>query len=270
VYLPDFELHEAASLDEASELLGRHAPDARLLAGGTDLLVDLRTARYRVGHVISLKGVPELRGVEEDDDGLTIGAMTSISGLAESTAVRGRCPAILDAALRMASHQIRNRATVGGNIGCAAPCADLPPILIVMNASIVLRRSAGGERTLPLDAFFTGPRETVIAPDEVLTTVRLPRPAAGSGAAYARFSLREGNAIPVAGVAAALRLNEDGTIGEARLALGAVAPTPLLVPSAAELLEGTEPSDEAFSGAADLAMAAAEPIYDVRGSADWS
>jgi carbon-monoxide dehydrogenase medium subunit len=268
LYLPDFELHDAASLDEASELLGRYAGDARLLAGGTDLLVDLRTRRYRAAHVISLNRLGELRGVRGNGGGLRIGALTTIGRLVRSGALRGHYEAILDAATRMASQQIRNLATVGGNIACAAPCADLPPILIVMDASIDLR-SASGERTVPLDAFFTGPRETTIAPGEVLTAVRVPAQKAGFGAAYARFGQRAGNAISVAAVAASLWLDKGGTIREGRIALGAVAPIPLVVSRAAERMRGAEPSAETFSELSALAMEAAQPICDVRGSADF-
>jgi carbon-monoxide dehydrogenase medium subunit len=176
--------------------------------------------------------------------------------------------ALLDATRQMAAPQVRNLATVGGNIASAVPCADLPPILIALNASVVLW-SPRGERAVPLDQFFTGPRQTVRRDDEVLTAVLVPNPPPRFGAAYARFALRDGNAIAVAAVAASLLLNVDGTIRDARIVLGAVAPVSLPAHDAAKLLVNAPPSDESFQRAATAAMAAAQPISDVRGSAEF-
>jgi carbon-monoxide dehydrogenase medium subunit len=268
MYLPEFELHEAGSTEEAIELLTRHAPDAKLLAGGTDLLVDLRTGRVSTGHMISLNKISDLRGVAEKGKGLWIGALTTVTRLVGSSAAHERYPAILDAASKMASLQIRNLATVGGNIASGVPCADLPPILIVMNASVTLK-SSEGERIVPLDTFFTGPRQTALTNHEVLTDIHVPRPPPTSGSAYTRFNLRDGNAVSVAGVAAGLWLNEDGTIRGSRIAMGAVAPIPKYVPSVSDLLDGETPSEEIFAAAANRTMEAAEPISDVRGSADF-
>jgi len=168
----------------------------------------------------------------------------------------------------MAAPQIRNMATVGGNIAAAVPCADLPPILIAMNASVVLW-SAEGEREVPLREFFVGPRTTVRRDNEVLTAILVPNLPPRFGAAYARFQLRDGNAIAVASVAAGLLLGEDNTVQNARIVLGAVAPVPKLVEPAAALLVGKPPDEDAFRMAADAAAAEAEPICDVRGSADF-
>ncbi len=268
MYLPDFDLHDARTTEEAIGLLDRHAPDARLLAGGTDLLIDLRTRRYSAANVISLNRIAELRGIRKRGDSVHIGALTSITQVVNSTLLLERFPAIMDAASRMASHQIRNLATVGGNIACAAPCADLPPILITMNASIALR-SKEVERIVPLETFFTGPRETIIEAGEILTDVILPKAPSGSGAAYSRFGLREGNSIAVAGVAAGILLGRDGGIVKARMALAAVAPTPKLVGAVEEHLRGGTPSAELFSEAAEIAAGEANPISDVRGSTGY-
>jgi carbon-monoxide dehydrogenase medium subunit len=268
VYLPDVELHESTTLEQASALIERHGPDARLLAGGTDLLVDLKTGRVRVNHLVSLNRIGALRGLTATADGLRIGALTTVTQLGRSPVVGQCCRPILDATSRMAAPQIRNVATVGGNIASAVPCADLPPILTAMNASVILW-SPAGERRVSLEAFFLGARQTVMGKDEVLTAVLVPNPPPGFGAAYARFALRDGNAIAVAAVAAGVTLDGNGAVREARIVLGAVAPVPKLVASAGAALIGQTPSDDILGRAADAARDAAEPISDVRGSADF-
>lgn len=268
MFIPNVELHECGSLEEASALLTRHAPDARLLAGGTDLLVDLKTARIDVTHLVSVNRLDALRGVTVTGGALRIGAMTTISQLSASPCVFDGWRAILDATREMASPQIRNMATVGGNIASAVPCADLPPILMVFGASVVLW-SPAGERTVALESFFTGPRRTACQDDELLTAVVVPEPAEGFGAAYERFALRNANGIAVASVAAGVRLDSDGRIADARVAIGAVAPIPTLVEAAVAALIGQPAGAGAFDAAADAAMRAAQPISDIRGSAEF-
>lgn len=266
--MPDITMHEAATLAEASELMSRYAPDARYLAGGTDLLVDLKAGRVGVQHVISIKRIAGHDDVTFAADGLRIGAMTTITRLCRAVDAMGPFAPILDASREMAAQQIRNMATVGGNLASAVPCADLPPILMVMDASVVLW-SPTGERTVHLGDFFLGPRRTALRGDELLTAVIVPRPSPGSGAAYERFALREGNAIAVASVAAGLCLRDDGVICDARITLGAVAPTPLPVEAAADCLVGRPLDEDTCNEAATAAAAAAQPICDVRGTADF-
>ncbi len=268
MYLPDVELHQAATLAEAQALLASYAPDARLLAGGTDLLVDLKTGRMSVRHLVSCGRIAALRGVTESERGLRIAALTTVAQLDRAIAGDGRYAALLDATRQMAAPQIRNMATVGGNIASAVPCADLPGPLMAMNASVVLS-AARGEREVALERFFVGPRKTVRRDDEVLIAVIVPNPPPRFGAAYARFALREGNAIAVAAVAASLVLSTDGTIREARVVLGAVAPVPLWAEAAVRELSGVAPTDEVFARAGAAASAAAQPISDVRGSAEY-
>jgi CO/xanthine dehydrogenase FAD-binding subunit len=268
MHVPDVELHQVTTLDEAAALMARHAPDARLLAGGTDLLVDLKTGRVSVRHLVSLKGLDEIRGVSETEAGLRIGALTTITDLERSALVRLKYAPILDAASQMAARQIRNMATAGGNVSCAVPCADLPPILIAMNGTVRLW-SPGSEREVPLDGFYAGPRQTVRRDDEVLTSIQVPKPPPGFGAAYVRFAQRDGNAIAVAAVAASLQLDGDGTVQAGRVVLNAVAPTPRLVREAGDGLIGRPADAEAFRAAAIAAREAAEPISDARGSAEF-
>ena len=266
--LADIEIHEAATLEKASELMARYAPDARLLAGGTDLLVDLKTDRLTVSHVVSIQRIEALRVIVATDRGLRIGALATANQLAAAPIVQQRFPAILDATRDLAAPQIRNRATVGGNIASAVPSADLPPILTVMNASVILW-SPSGEREVPLGSFFTGPRRTVRREDEILTEIRLPNPPAGFGAAYARFALREANACAVAAVAASLVLDGNQIVREAHICLGAVAPTPKLLSAARILLLGKKAEGETLRRAAEAAMELSQPISDIRGSADY-
>jgi len=268
VHIPDLELHQPGTLDEAASLMARHAPDARLLAGGTDLLVDLKTGRVSARHLVSLNRLDALRGISETDAALRIGALTTISELGGSSLVRENFAPILDAALQLGAPQIRNMATAGGNVSCAVPCADLPPILTAMRATVSLW-SPGGAREVPLEAFYTGPRETVRRDDEVLTAINVPKPRPGFGAAYARFAQREGNAIAVAAVAASVLLDGSGAVREARVVLNAVAPTAKLVREAEAVLTGRRPEEEALRAAAAAARDAAEPITDARGSADF-
>jgi carbon-monoxide dehydrogenase medium subunit len=268
VYLPDFEFHEPRTADDASDLLIRHSPDARPLAGGTDLLVDLKARRVHVGHLVSLNRLDELRGLSEEGASFRIGALTTPNELADSPVVRTRFPALLDAVRDLAAPQIRNMATVAGNLASAVPSADLPPILISLHASVELR-SRGNTRRLPLEAFFLGPRRTALAPGEILAAVLVPFPPKRFGAAYARFALREANACAVAGVAAGLLLDDGGTVQAARIVLGAVSPTPLLVPAAASRLVGRPLDDTALDEAAAEAFDAASPISDIRGSAAY-
>ena len=266
MHLTDVEFHDATTLDEAASLLTRYAPDARLLAGGTDLLVDLKTGRAKYRHVISVKGIEALRGITAGADGLRIGALVTPNELAAHPLVIEAYSPILDATSRLAAVQIRNMATVGGNIAGAIPSADLPPILMVMRASVVLW-SPQGERTLPLESVFVGPRRTSFGPDEILTTICVPKPPHRFGAAFSRLAQRQANACAVAGVAAGLLLDGDDTIRDARIALSAVAPTPKLVPGITLLLAGRKADDAAFEEAAATASEAAVPITDVRGSA---
>jgi len=268
MHVPSLEVHKAATLEEASALLDRFSPDVRLLAGGTDVLVDLKSARYAVGHLVALGAIKSLRGIAQGRDGLRIGALTTVAELDRSALVAGAYAALRDATSQMATPQVRNAATVGGNVAGAVPCADLPPVLIAMNATALVR-SAKGERTVPLEDLIIGPRRTILREDELLAAIHVPTPPERSGAAYARFGLRQANAIAVAGVAAAVALHDDGTVRSARIALCAVAPVPKLVKSAASALLGRVLDDAACVQAAAAAAAEAEPISDLRGSADY-
>jgi len=266
--LNDIEFHEASTLREASEWMGRYAPDARLMAGGTDLLVDLKTRRCSTNHVVSINRIAALRGLTTTNGSLRIGALTTASDLHNATMIWERFPGIVDAVKDMAVLQIRNMATIGGNIAGAVPSGDLPPILVVLNASVMLW-SVSGERQVPLEDFFTGPRQTVRKQDEILTEIRVPYPPPRFGAAYVPFALREANGCAVASVAASLLVDEKNVIRDARVCLGAVAPVPKLAKTVGAALVGKLADEAAFGRAAKEAKEVALPISDVRGSANY-
>jgi CO/xanthine dehydrogenase FAD-binding subunit len=268
VILSDIKFHEASTLEQAAELMARCGTHARFLAGGTSLVVDLKTDRYQTDHVISLNRISSLSGIAATDDGVRIGALTTLNEVATSDLIREKCLVIREAAREMASPQIRNLGTVGGNIVGAVPCADLPPVLAVSNATINLW-SPSGVRNMPVEAFFVGPRQTARRTDEILTEVIVPQAPARFGAAYARFGLREANSVAVAAVAASLLLKPDGTVEKARICLSAVAGKPTLVAGADGALAGKALDQSGLDRAAEAAMATAQPISDVRGTAGY-
>jgi len=268
VILSDIEFHEASTLEQAAELMARCGTHARFMAGGTSLVVDLKTDRYQTDHVISLNRISSLSGIAAADNSVRIGALTKLNEVATSDLIREKCLVISEAAQEMASPQIRNLGTVGGNIVGAVPCADLPPVMAVMYSTINLW-SPSGVRNVPIEAFFVGPRQTVRRNDEILTEVIVPQSPARFGAAYARFGLREANSVSVAAVAASLILKADGAVDKTRICLSAVAGKPTLVADAQSTLAGNVLDKSSLDRAAEAAMATAQPISDVRGSANY-
>ncbi len=265
MHIPDLQLHHANTLQEAASLMEQLGPRAEYLAGGTDLLVDLKTGRADTDHLISIAGIEQVNQITLEGGDLTIGSLVTVGQLNDAD-LSGAWSAVQDATRVMAAPAIRNMATVGGNLASAVPSADLPPIFMVLGAS-VNRWSPTQVRSVSVADFFTGVRRTVRACDEVLTCVCLPLPPMRSGAAYVRFALREGNAIAVAAAAAQVVLGADQRIESASVAIGAVAPTPLLLRDVPAMLAGRPPDESAWQHAADAAAAAADPISDIRGSA---
>lgn len=265
--MQDFSYYAVTSIDEAVALLN-HGKQARILGGGTDLLVQLREGRRSAEVVIDIKCVPELCAVHYDpESGLTIGAAASCMRVVDDERVRTLYPGLVDAISIIGGTQIQGRASVGGNLCNASPAADSAPALIVHSA-VCMIAGPGGMRELPVESFFVGPGRCALQPDELLVAVCVPDPGRGFGAAYLRFIPRNEMDIAVVGAGAAVRLDEEKqhfTWG--RLALGAVAPTPLLVQEAGEFLEGKPVSADVILEAARIAQAAARPITDMRGTA---
>jgi len=265
--IPDLAYLRPDSLADAFALAGRLGGDAAFLAGGTELIPDFHRDRETARHLIALDRIPGLRGIAIEGGTLRIGALTTVADVAGSALVRGWLAALADAARAIGSAQIRSLATIGGNFCRAVACADTPPAAIAGVARLHLA-GAAGTRELDAVEFFLGPRRTVLAPGEVLVAVSLPAQPAGSGSSYQRFSRRKGAALAVAAVAARVTMS-GGRITGARVALGAVSPTPMVVARAAAMLEGERPSLALFVRAAVVCADEALPITDVRGSADF-
>ncbi|MCU0725180.1 MAG: xanthine dehydrogenase family protein subunit M [Planctomycetes bacterium] len=262
--LGDFTYHRPKSLPEALALSARLGAGAMYLAGGTEAIPEMKRGRERPEHLISLRDLPELRGIRETDGRLEIGAMTSHGEVADSPLVRRWAPVLAEAAGSVGSAQIRRQGTIGGNFCGAVPCADTPPAAVVSGATLRLLGPKGARETAA-ETFFLGPRQNALEIDEVLAAILVPPPPAGSGAAYERFGLRKGMAVAVAAVAARLVV-DGGAVREARVALGAVAPVPLRAARAEAALTGGVADGETFARAATEAAAECRPISDIRGS----
>ncbi|HEX7128126.1 MAG TPA: FAD binding domain-containing protein [Thermodesulfobacteriota bacterium] len=266
--LARFEYAAPTSLEAALDLLGRHGEAARPLAGGTDLLLQMRRGRMRPAVLVDLKRVPGLAGIE-NGGGLRIGALASHADLVASPlAAAPARRALAEAARCVSGPQIRNRGTVGGNLCNASPAADLAPPLLALGAAVEVARRGAPVRTLPAERLFAGPGRTVLSPGDLLVGIALPAAAARTGSAYERAT-RVAIDIALVGVAACVTLAADGTVAEARVALGAVAPTPILAAGAAAALVGRAPEPAALAAAARAAAADARPITAVRASADY-
>lgn len=258
----------AHSISEAADLLKPNGREARVLAGGTDLIVQLRENRRAVDLVVDIKPIPELNELAySPETGLSIGAAASCYRIWNDAPISALYPGLIDAISLIGGIQIQARASIGGNLGNASPAADSIPALIVHEAVCDI---AGGDglRSIPVEAFCAAPGKTSLKPGEFLVRLRVKPPEKGFGAHYLRFIPRNEMDIAVVGAGAALVLDADAvTIRSARVALGAVAPTPLLVTEAGEYLAGRAVSDETIEQAAQIAAAAARPISDVRGTA---
>ena len=261
--LSEIRFHTPQTLAEALKLL-EELEGARIVAGGTDLLVDLKQGLAEARNVISLYKIKELRGIETRNNKIRIGALTTPQELISDSFINQYIPALADAAKSMASRQIRSMATIGGNISSAVPSADLPPSLIAAEAAVELQ-CEGSSREESLSCFFTGPRETICREGELVTFFHIPFPLPNTGISYQKFVLREANALSVASVAARITL-KNGVIAKAAIVLGAVAPTPLNALKASEFLIGKEHSESLFQETALIAKEESKPISDIRGS----
>jgi carbon-monoxide dehydrogenase medium subunit len=262
-----FDYAAPSSLDEAIRLMGDH-PGALLLAGGTDLLVQLRSQRKTTDFVIDVKRIPEVNVLRYDArEGLTLGAATPCCCIYEADQVRRAYPALAEVAGIIGGTQIQSRASIGGNLCNAAPSADSIPLLMALGARCRVA-GPGGEREVAVEEFCTGPGRTQLAPGELLVSIRVPPMPTNSGARYLRFIPRNEMDIAVAGAGVQVEL-ENGAFRSARIALAAVAPTPLLVPEAGAALAGMPVGEESIRRAAEIARDAAKPITDMRGTADY-
>ena len=264
----NFKFTAPTDLNEALGLKALHKSTANFLAGGTDLLVFMRAGRKRPEWVIDLKKIPELTALTVSEQGLTLGAGVTCRELYGHPQVAQRYPAIVDSALLIGGIQIQGRATVGGNLCNAAPSADIVPTLIVLDATAHVE-SKKGKRQIPVAEFCTAPGKSVLGEDEILVSINVPAPSAQSGARFLRFIPRNEMDIAEASAAAFVELDAArNTFKSARIALGAVAPTPLYVAEAGAALQGKAITEENIREAGRIARAAARPIEDMRGTVE--
>lgn len=258
------------SLSEAVSLLEQKGERARVLSGGTDLIVQVRENRRDVDLIVDGKKIAELMELSFDpQSGLTLGACVPCVRFYEDARISQLYPGLNDAALLIGGTQIQNRASFGGNLCNSSPAADSIPALIAHSAVCRIDGS-GGPHTVPVEEFCTGPGRNVLGPKELLVSFQVPPPPRNFGAHYLRFIPRNEMDIAVVGCGASLEMESDGrTVKKARVSLGAVAPTPLLVAEAAAELEGRELDDGAIEKAAAAARAAARPITDMRGTEEY-
>lgn len=257
-----------ATVSEAVALLAEKGDKARPMAGGTDLIVQMRAGRANLERVVDVKRIPELGELSVDGDkGLTLGAAVPAYRIYEEPAVVELYPALVDAVSAIGGIAIQGRATVGGNLCNAASCANSAPPLMVLGAVCNVAGSRG-TRTVPLESFFAGSGRTVLEPGELLVSIQVPPPRPGLGARYLRFTSRQEMDIAVVGVGAAVLLAEDRlTIQSARIALSVVAATPVMAPEAGASLEGKSVSEESIVAAAAIARQAVRPRTTMRGTA---
>jgi len=264
--LPKFDYHTPASLPEALKLLSAHGKDAKLLAGGTDLILAMKQHTVAPGHLINLKTIPGLSGIKADAKGLTIGALTTMAEIEGSTIIKETYTPLWDAACVMASPQVRTLATIGGNLVSAVPSADTAPPLMVLSAQAHITGPAG-ERTCPVEALFAGPSACSIAPGDVVTRITIPLPA-GKGA-YLKLMRRAALDLALVGVAAYVTLDAKNVCTDVKIALGAVAPTPIRATSAEAVLLGKVLTEETAAQVGKVAGTECRPITDVRASQEY-
>ena len=256
------------TVDAAVALLQKAGSGARVLAGGTDMLVQMREDIVRPSLLVDIKKIAETREIEIGAEYVTVGAAVTGAELGEHAELKAMWPGVVEAVNLIGSDQIQGRATIGGNLCNASPAADSVPALVAAGAKIAIA-GPKGRREIAAEAFPKGPGRTVLEAGEFVTAIVLPRPATGSADAYLRFIPRTEMDIAVVGAGVALTLDKAGTCTAARLSLGAVAPTVVLVEAAAKALIGTKLEDDALAAFAAAASAACRPIDDKRGTVEF-
>jgi carbon-monoxide dehydrogenase medium subunit len=267
----DFEFHRPASLDDALELLERYGEDARLIAGGTALVLQMKQRFAQPAHLIGLRPLAltdGLNGIEESGGALRIGALCTLRQLEDSPLLRERIPLLADTVSRVATRRIRSMATMGGALVNGDPNQDPPPALIALGATVELT-STNGSRTCPVEELFVDYYETDVRPGEVLTAVNVPVPEADSFGAYLKFLPRTADDYATVSVAAVISLADDNTCRDARIVLGAAGVIPIRAFAAEDALLGKQLTDEVIRAAAATVPDAVDPLDDFRGSADY-
>jgi len=257
-----------SSVEEAVRALAGASGLAKVLSGGTDLLVQLRSGRAKPALIVDTKKIPGISGIREENGGFVIGAATPGAVIGETEALQRAWPGVVEAANLIGSTQVQGRASLAGNLCNASPAADSVPALIAARATCVIVGSSG-KREAPVESICTGPGRTSLARDEFIIEFRLPKRAPRSADAYLRFIPRTEMDIAVVGAAVDLTRDASGVITDARVVLGAVAPTAVIVPDAAAALTGHKLDDAALAALDKAARAACKPISDKRGTIEY-
>lgn len=268
--LPKFEFYEPFSIQEAIELKQKYGPSARLLAGGTDLLVHLKKMRTTADHIISLMKIKDLAQININETSLEIGACVTMARLSTSKIIQEKFNALKSGADNLGNHLIRNRATIGGNVCNASPAGDTLLSLMVYQAQIVLEGPLG-QRKMPIESFFQGPGKVDMKTDELLVGLQLPMPQENSGAHYIQLGKRKSSEINVVNVASFVQIDPvDKMIIAARIALGSVGPTPIRSFNAEQAVNNKTAGDALFYEAGEIARHKdCKPINDFRGTAEY-
>lgn len=256
------------SIDEAVAILAKANGNARVLAGGTDLLVQIRAGMVKPDVVVDIKKIPELRSISAENGGFRIGAAVSGAEMGEHAALSKAWPGVVEATELIGSTQIQGRASMGGNLCNASPAGDSVPAAIAAGATVTIA-GPNGQRQAPVEAIVTGPGKTSLGDGEFVVSFHLPERKPKTGDAYLRFIPRTEMDIAVVGVGVCLSIDDSGTCTDARVVLGAVAPTQVVVQPAADALIGTKLDDAAMANLAAAASAACNPINDKRGTIEY-
>jgi CO/xanthine dehydrogenase FAD-binding subunit len=264
--MQEFEFYSPRTLEEVCQALAD--PGAHLIAGGTDVIPQMRDGRFRARRLIDLTRQPDLRSIEEHNGRVHIGALTTYAQMMASSLLQSEAPALVQASSVVGSVQTRHRGTLGGNIGNASPAGDTLPPLLILNAQVSLV-SVDGEHTLSLTDLLRGPGRTAITTHQVIHHVSLERLPDNARMIFLRLGNRRGMAVSVASAAVVLQLDCAGVVREARIALGAVAPTAIRCPDAERVLKGQPLTDSLVEEAAQIAAQECSPIDDVRGTANY-
>ena len=264
-----FEYIAADDSRHAVALLAEYGDDARLLAGGTDLLVELKEAARAPRIVIDISRAADMQTIALTAQGLSIGAAVTHTAIMQSPLVRELCPALIDAAHSIGAVQTRNLGTLGGNLATCVPSMDSGPTLVALDALVNIAAAAGG-KSVALTEFFVAPRKNMLKPGEMLTAIVIPKKNLGKPAAFLKFGLRKGQALALVNVAASANVERNVmAFRDTRIALGAVAPQVIRATAAEKYLEGRAVSAEAMTEAGAIAAREARPISDFRASADY-
>ena len=261
-----FAYHAPQSVGEALTLLAQLGEDTKLLAGGHSLLPMMKLRFAQPSNLIDLGRIAELKGIKEEAGELRIGAMTTENELIWSRLVQEKCPLLVEGARQISDPQVRYKGTIGGDIAHGDPGNDHPALMLVLGASFVLR-STSGERMVPADGFFVGTYDTLMKPDEIMTQIRIPVPAPGTGYCYAKLKRKIGD-FATAAAAVVLRMN-GGNVSDVAIALTNVGPTALKAKEAENAVRGKALTDATIDAAATQAMAICDPVTDQRGDADY-